>query len=147
MDYPSVISPSPSVVSNASDIGVYIIIAFILGIVGAFLVYFLFLDPKKEDAYEGFVKKLYNFLSFKTMTLEFFIKILYLFSAIFITIFSLSLISQSFIAFILVLILGNIVVRLMAEGSILFLMMYKRVNSIDESLKPKKAEKKEDKEK
>ena len=141
---PYVISPSPSSSSALAASAVYGIIAFILGIIGAFLIYFLFLDPKKEDNFSGFTKKLYNFLSFKTMTLEFFIKILYLFFAIFITIYSLSLISQSFIGFLVVLIIGNISVRLTAEGSILFLMMYKRVNEISESLKPKK-EKKEEK--
>ena len=82
------------------------------------------------------------------MTLEFFIKIIYLFSAIFITIFSLSLIGQNFLLFLLVLIFGNIIARLIAESSILFLMMYKRVNEIKESIKPNKTtEKEKDKEK
>ena len=82
------------------------------------------------------------------MTLEFFIKIIYLFSAIFITIFSLSLIGQNFLLFLLVLIFGNIIARLIAESSILFLMMYKRVNEIKESVKPNKTtEKEKDKEK
>ncbi len=132
------------VVNNTNvfgDVAIYVVIAFILGIVGAFLIHFLFLDPKKEDKYTGFTKTLYNFLSFKTMTLEFFIRILYLFSAVFITIFSLSLISNSFIGFLVVLVIGNIIARLMAEGSILFLMMYKRINEINENLKPKKADK------
>ena len=145
MNYPYITTPSSSSNALAAN-AVYGLIAFILGIIGAFLVYFLFLDPKKEDNYSGFTKKLYNFLSFKTMTLEFFIKIIYLFSAIFITIYSLSLISQSFIGFLVVLVFGNVIARLVAEGSILFLMMYKRVNEINESLKPnKKADK--DKEK
>ena len=141
MNNPYVVSPSVANSSSAGSVIIYFIIALILAIVGAFLVYFLFLDPKKEDNYTGFTKKLYNFLSFKTMSLEFFIKILYLFVAIFITIFSLSLISQSFIGFLVVLIFGNIAARLAAEYSILFLMMYKRVNEISESMKPKKADK------
>ncbi len=138
MNNPYVIAPSQTTANSIASAGVYLIIAFILGIVGAFLIYFLFLDPKKEDTYNGFVKKLYNFLSFKTMTLEFFIKIIYLFSAIFITIFSLSLISQSFIGFLVVLVLGNVIARLIAEGSILFLMMYKRINEVNENLKNSK---------
>lgn len=142
--YPSVMTPSTHVSGGDPTIA---IVALILGIVGAFLIYFLFLDPKKEEGYQGFTKKLYDFLSFKTMTLEFFIKILYLFSAIVITVSSFGLISQSFLGFIIVLIVGNICARLIAEGSILFLMMYKRVNDINESLKPKKTEKKEEKEK
>ena len=147
MNYPSYVTSSTNTSTIASS-AVYVIIAFILGIIGAILVYFLFLDPKKEDNYNGFTKKLYDFLSFKTMTLEFFIKIIYLFSAIFITIFSLSLIEQNFLLFLLVLIFGNIIARLIAESSILFLMMYKRVNEIKESVKPNKTtEKEKDKEK
>ena len=137
MNYPSYVTSSTNTSTIASS-AVYVIIAFILGIIGAILVYFLFLDPKKEDNFNGFTKKLYDFLSFKTMTLEFFIKIIYLFSAIFITIFSLSLIEQNFLLFLLVLIFGNIIARLIANSSILFLMMYKRVNEIKESLKPNK---------
>ena len=72
------------------------------------------------------------------MTLEFFIKIIYLFSAIIITIFSLSIIGQNFLLFLLILIFDNIIARLIADSSILFLMMYKRVNEIKESLKPNK---------
>ncbi len=121
------------------------IVALVLGIIGAFLVYFLFLDPKKEDGYNGFTKKLYNFLSFKTMTLEFFIKIIYLFFAIFVTISSFGLISQNFLLFLVTLVVGNIVVRLVSEGAILFLMMYKRINEINESLKPKKKNSEEEK--
>jgi hypothetical protein len=147
MNYPSYVTSSTNTSTIASS-AVYVIIAFILGIIGAILVYFLFLDPKKEDNYNGFTKKLYDFLSFKTMTLEFFIKIIYLFSAIFITIFSLSLIGQNFLLFLLVLIFGNIIARLIAESSILFLMMYKRVNEIKESVKPNKTtEKEKDKDK
>lgn len=147
MNYPSYVTSSTNTSTIASS-AVYVIIAFILGIIGAILVYFLFLDPKKEDNYNGFTKKIYDFLSFKTMTLEFFIKIIYLFSAIFITIFSLSLIGQNFLLFLLVLIFGNIIARLIAESSILFLMMYKRVNEIKESVKPNKTtEKEKDKEK
>ena len=142
MNYPSYVTSSTNTSTIASS-AVYVIIAFILGIIGAILVYFLFLDPKKEDNYNGFTKKLYDFLSFKTMTLEFFIKIIYLFSAIFITIFSLSLIGQNFLLFLLVLIFGNIIARLIAESSILFLMMYKRVNEIKESVKPNKTTDKE----
>ena len=149
MNYPSYVTSSTNTSTIASS-AVYVIIAFILGIIGAILVYFLFLDPKKEDNYNGFTKKLYDFLSFKTMTLEFFIKIIYLFSKIFIIIFSLSLIGQNFLLFLLVLIFGNIIARLIAESSILFLMMYKRVNEIKESVKPNKTaekEKEKDKEK
>ena len=130
-------NPTTSYLNGVESMGVYMIIAIILGIIGSILIYFLFLNPKKEDEYQGFVKKLYDFLSFKTMTLEHFLKILYLFNVIFITIFSLSLISVNFLSFLLVFIVGNIVVRMMAEGSLLILMMYRRLNDINNNMKPK----------
>ncbi len=132
-NYKSVMPTNPM-----NGIGTYAIIILILSIVLALVTYFIFLKPENEDKYNGFLKKLYGFLSFKTMTLEIFLKICYLFLTIFITIFSLSLISQSFISFLLVLIIGNISVRIIFEWSLILLMLYKNTKDIRDSLKSKK---------
>ena len=131
-------SSVPTVVGEINQIQTYFTIVLILAFVLALLIYFLFLKPSNEDKLSGFLKKLYDFLSFKTMTLEAVIKILYLFSALFITIYSLSLISQNFWLFLLTIIIGNVSARLIAEGSLLFLMIYKNTKDIRDSLKSKK---------
>ena len=131
-------SSVPSVVEEINGIQAYFTIVLVLSFVFALLIYFLFLKPSNEDKYSGFLKILYDFLSFKTMTLEAAIKILYLFSALFITIYSLSLIAKNFWLFLLTIIIGNVSVRLVAEGSLLFLMIYKNTKDIRENMKSKK---------
>lgn len=131
-------SSVPSVTNQIQSIQTYFTIVLILSFVFALLIYFLFLKPSNEDKLSGFLKKLYDFLSFKTMTLEAIIKILYLFSTIFITIYSLSLIGQNFWLFLLTLVIGNITTRIVAEGSLLFLLIYKNTKDIRENIKTKK---------
>lgn len=128
---------------RGAEMGVWGIVSIILAICGGIVLYFTFLSPKNADKYTGFTKKLYDFLSFRIMSLEMILKIAYLILAIFITLSSFSVISTSFIAFILYLVIGNILVRLMFEGSILILMIYRRLGDIHDALKTptKKAEK------
>ncbi len=121
----------------------YAIIIFILSIVFALLVYFLFLKPANEDKLEGFLKKLYDFLSFRVMTLEAFLRICYLFFAIFITLLSFGVIGQSFFGFLFILIVGNLIIRVVFEWSLLLLMLYKNTKDIREYMRPKKDKEKE----
>ena len=74
------------------------------------------------------------------MSLETILKICYLVVAIYITISSFSLISTSVIEFLLVLFIGNIVVRLIFEGALLILMIHKELVEVNRKLpKDKKA--------
>ena len=129
------IIPKTTPATNAVTYGAFI---FILSIIFAILIYCLFLKPNNEDKFTGFTKKLYDFLSFKTMSLEVIIKVLYLFGAIFITITSLRLISVNFFSFLITLIVGNIVVRIVAEWALLFLLIYKNTKDIRDNTKSKK---------
>ena len=74
------------------------------------------------------------------MSLETILKICYLVLSLFITITSFSLISTSFVAFIVYLIVGNIIVRLIFEGALLIVMIYRKLNDINDKLAPKKKE-------
>ena len=85
-----------------------LIVATVLGIVGAILIYFLFLTKKNEGKFTGFVGWLYDFLSFKKMFLETLLKITYLALAIWITVYSFTFIGMNFLLFLGVLVLGNI---------------------------------------
>lgn len=135
--------PTTTSYYRGAEIGVWGIVSIILAICGGIVLYFTFLSPKNADKYTGFTKKLYDFLSFRIMSLEMILKIAYLIAALFITLSSFSVISTSFIAFILYLFIGNILIRLMFEGSILILMIYRRLGEIHDALKTpiKKAEK------
>ncbi len=129
----SAYNSTPSMAGN----GIWILVSLIVAICGGIAIYFTFLSPKNKDKYTGNLKALYDFLSFKTMTIESILKICYLVVAIFITLSSLATISSSFLGFLLYLILGNVFARLMFEGSLLIIMIYRRLNDIHEDIRVK----------
>lgn len=113
----------------------WMIIALILAIAGGILVYFLFLKKDNENKFTGFVKYLYEFLSFKKMWLESILKISYLILAIYISLMSFELIGTSFLGFILTLLFGNIVLRVVYELSLLLLTICRNTTEINKKLK------------
>jgi len=122
----------------STDIGVWAIVSILVAICAGIVLYFTFLNPKNADVYTGATKKVYDFLSFKIMSLEAILKMLYLIVAIYITISSFSLISTSFVAFLLMLVVGNVFVRLCFEGALLILMIYRKLSDIHDVLKTNK---------
>ena len=113
----------------------WMIIALILAIAGGILVYFLFLKKDNENKFTGFLKYLYEFLSFKKMWLESILKISYLILAIYISLMSFELIGTSFLGFILTLVFGNIVLRVVYELSLLLLTICRNTTEINKKLK------------
>ncbi len=140
MNYPYSYGYQTSTVDSSVWGIVSILVALCVGIV----LYFTFLNPKNAEHYTGATKKIYDFLTFKVMSLETILKICYLVIAIYITISSFSLISTSFIEFLLVLFLGNIIVRLLFEGALLILMIHKELVEVNSKL-PKDKKTKEEK--
>lgn len=120
-------------ISNSST--TWMIVAFILAIVGGILTYFLFLKKDNENKFTGFVNYLYEFLSFKKMGLETILKVSYLILTIYITLMSFELISKSFIAFLLTLVFGNIILRVVYELSLILLTICRNTTEINKKLK------------
>ena len=80
MDFESLFSGSASSLisgytSSAQGVMIWSIIAAILAITGAILVYFLFVKSKTD--FKGFAKNLRDYLSFKTMHIEALAKMFY----------------------------------------------------------------------
>lgn len=124
--------------ANSVNLGgtvIWTIIAVILSIVGGILVYFLFLNPKKEVKTSGFVGWLKDFLSFKTMMIESILKVLYLISTILVILLSFNFISTSFVSFLLMIILGPVAVRLAYEGCLMLIMIWKNTAEINKKMK------------
>lgn len=120
--------------SSLADTGVWSIISIVLAIVGGIIAYFLFLkSDKKFD--NKFLLWLKDFADFKTMLIEPILKVTYLILAIFITLVSLGLIGKSFVGFILTLTLGNIVLRIIYEASLILLMIWKNTTEINKKMK------------
>lgn len=123
--------------NSMADASVWMIVSIILAIVGGILIYFLFLSKKNEGKFNGFVGWLYDFLSFKKMFMESLLKITYLIVALYITLSSFALIGTSFIGFLAMLIIGNVVARLVYEFSLLLLVICRNTTEINKKLSKK----------
>ena len=110
-------------------------IALILAIIGGILVYFLFLKKDNENKFTGFKKYLYEFLYFKKMWLETILKISYLIITIYLSLMSFELIKTSFLLFVLTFALGNLIVRVIYELSLLLLTICRNTTEINKKLK------------
>lgn len=121
--------------------GVWVIVSAVLAIVGGIVLYFLFTSKKNNGEYKGFVAWLHSFLRFDKMMIEALLKICYLVSALFITLSSFSVISTSFLGFLLYLVLGNVILRMIFEFSILGIQLWKNTTEIKETLTTKKEKK------
>lgn len=129
-------TPTTSSLGAGVDFGVWGIISIILAIIGGILVYFLFVNNKQEQK-NKFLKWLKEFLAFKVMWIESIMKVLYYISTIFCVLVSFSLISFSFIAFILTLVLGPIFIRLIYEATMMFIMIWRNTCDIADNTKKK----------
>ncbi len=137
------ISNSSSTVTVSDGLAIWILIAFILALVGGILIFFLFI--KKKNSYKGFTSWLHDFLNFKHLFVEAVLKIAYCFVAIFITLFSFGLISMpgyGFLAFLLMITLGNISARIVYELIMLTIILVRNTTDISRKLGADKTTKK-----
>lgn len=128
-DYDYIGGSSNNLGSAVAGSVIWGIIAAVLAVVGGILVYFLFI--KKDN--KGLNKKLVTLkelLDFRIMIIEPILKVLYLIGTIYIILFSFSFIGQSFLLFLIVLILGPIIIRLVYEGFLIMIMIWKNTKEI-----------------
>ena len=120
---------SPSNTAALAGSAIWGIIASVLAVIGGILVYFLFI--KKDN--KGLSKKLVTLkelLDFIIMIIEPILKVLYLIGTIYVILVSFSFISVSFLLFLVILILGPIVIRLVYEGFLIMIMIWKNTKEI-----------------
>ena len=120
---------SPSNTAALAGSAIWGIIASVLAVIGGILVYFLFI--KKDN--KGLSKKLgtlKELLDFRIMIIEPILKVLYLIGTIYVILVSFSFISVSFLLFLVILILGPIVIRLVYEGFLIMIMIWKNTKEI-----------------
>ena len=130
------ISPSfdTSSANAFAEAGIWMIIALVLAIIGGILVYFMFVKGKNKFEKNKFLSKLKEFLDFKTLWIEPILKISYLMLAIFVTLGSFAFIGKSFLTFLMILTLGNVVIRLAYEGTLVVLMIWKNTAEINKKM-------------
>ena len=123
-----------SSLSSTASAGIWVIISLVLAIVGAFVVYFIFVKPDKKYG-KAFVNLLRRLLNFQEMLIEPILKIFYIFLALFITLSSFALISSSFIGFLFMLIGGNLLVRVIYEFSMILIGIWQNTRDINQKTK------------
>lgn len=111
--------------------------ALIISIIVAILVYFLFLSKKNEGKFKGFAGWLYEFLDFKKLAVEGILKILYMGSALYLTIMSFTIISANFGTFLIALIGGNVLLRIVYELMLVLLIVCKNTSEINKKMSNK----------
>lgn len=125
---------SPSISPNATGSLVWTIVSVILAIIGGILAYVLFIN-KNTKLENKFLIWLRDFLSFKNLLLETILKVTYVILAIFVTLTSFNMIGVSFFGFLLYLVIGNVVLRIIYESSLMLLMIWKNTSEINKKLK------------
>jgi hypothetical protein len=123
--------------NTSTGIFIWTIISIVLAIVGGILVYTLFLNKKNEGKFKGFLAHLYDFLKFKTMSIEIILKICYLIAAIYITLWSFTWFAtgSTFWMFFIWLIGGNLVARLAYELVLITVMIWRNTEEIRKNTK------------
>ena len=126
---------TPTISNAISGSLVWIIISLVIAVIGGIALYVTFLNKNNEGKYKGFLGKIYDFFNFKYFLLEDIFKILYLMSAIALTLLSFSYIASNFWKFLAVLILGNVGLRITFELSMLWLDLCHNVREINDKTK------------
>ncbi len=120
-------------VSNAGAIGV----CFLVAIIGGILLYFLFLTPKNDKKFTGFMGWLYDFLAFKKLLVEAILKVIYLISACFITLLGIVSLFDSFVLGIAIIVLWNIILRISYEFLLVLIIICKNTSEINKKISGK----------
>ena len=114
---------------------VWTIISAVVAVIGGFTLYFIFTNKEFSSKFKGFTKKLVEFLTFERGILLPILKISYLIFAIYITLSSVGYIATSFVLFLATLILGNVILRIGYEMSLLLINLANDVKEIKKGLK------------
>lgn len=133
----SLYARNASSMNSFESSAVWIIISMVLAVVGGIVLYFTFLKKDNEGKYTGFWGWMYDFLTFKKLTIESVLKILYLICALFITLSSFAMISASFLAFLVYLVVGNLVARISYELILVRLIICRNTTEINKKLDKK----------
>lgn len=109
-------------------------IAFVLSLIGGIILYFTFLNKNNEHKYSGFVKWLYDFLSFQKLMIDSILKILYLILACFITLAGIIMMVYSFLTGLFLLVVGNVLLRLGYEFMMLLIIICQNTIELNKKL-------------
>ena len=125
----------PATTSMSLGALIWLIVSAVIAIAGTVVLFVIFLPKKNAGKFKGFLGWVYDFLNFKKLTIEFILKATYIALAIFLTLTSFITIGTSFVMFLVELIFGNILLRIIYEISILFVTICNNVSEINKKMK------------
>ena len=128
-------SSSYSLASSVSKVGTTLLIALIVSIAIAIIMFVVFMPKENEKNLNGNLKKIYDFLHFKRLYIEEFLKIAYIFGAVFLTIMSFTTLTTSFGLFFFIIVFGNILLRISFEFVMMLYRMYQNTQEINKKMK------------
>lgn len=143
-DIMSGLNTSSSSADMMAGFGIWTIIALILAIIGGVLVHFLFVNAKTTPKGK-FAKWLKDFLAFKIMWIEPILKVIYYIATIYVVLFSFNYLGMmgvlggtAFLMFLLTLVLGPILIRIIYEFTMMFIMIWRNTRDIAANTEKKK---------
>lgn len=112
-----------------------LIIALLVAIILAIVLNFTFLSKKNEGKYTGALGKIYNFLCFNKFYAESILKLVYIVTAVIITVMGIAaMFSVEFFSGLLTVVIGNMALRVAYELIMMFIILCKKTVSIDKKL-------------
>ena len=124
--------PKTSTVQSTGSFG---LVAFIIALAAALVIYFVFMKADNEKKLNGFAKKLYDFLHFKKFIIVDFVKIAYIFTAVFVTLLALYMLTVQAIVALVLLIVGNITARICYEAFMVMYSIFENTKEINKKMK------------
>lgn len=113
----------------------FLVIAILVAVILSVVLYFTFLNKKNEGKYTGAAEKIYNFFSFNKFYAEDILKLLYIISAAVFTVAGLAvLFTQSFVGGLLLILVGNVALRITYELVMMFIILCRKTVSLDKKM-------------
>lgn len=139
-DYGQIVANTSS--GSFTGTEVWIIISCILAVIGGIALYVMFLTPKNEKNIQGNLVKLHQFFNFKITIIQPILKVFYLICAIAVTLSAFAYLGTNFFKFAIVIVFGNIALRICFEVLLLLMTLTNNVNEINKKMiieeKPKR---------
>ena len=129
---------------GVADTAIWTIISLVLAVVGGIVLYFTFLRKSNDGKFKKFWGWMYDFLNFKKLFLENLLRVLYLITTIFVTLFSFAVIGKSFLSFLGILVIGNLITRIIYEFLLILLVICRNTSEMNSKLGKNFAEKLEE---
>lgn len=137
-NYNYLVGETTNTANQIAGTAIWTVIAFVIAIAAGIMIYFMFVRDNKPVSEK--IQKLKDLLDFKIMLIEPILKIIYIIATVFVILFSFGLISLNFVSFLMVLVLGPIIIRIIYELMMINIMIWKNTKEINKSLTSKNNE-------